>query len=177
MSTFAARTLKNDMLAVDISLFDYCWDPDPMEVTEERRFDIGIRELVIDALNEQFKNTSVMITLKVDEDGYYDGCDTALMSTTIIDDEDTQRIYGLPLPWTTRARKVSFTRDKPLVRQFVPPNKYAYHKVVETQEGIAKIHKTVIMEKTPNSLVRTERRTVAKRTRIPIQKRENIYPR
>ena len=119
------------MLVVDISLFDYRWDPDTMEVTEERRFDIGIRELVIDALNEQFKDISLMITLKVDEDGYYDGCDTALMSTTITDDEDTQQIYGLPLPWTTRARNVSFTGDKPLVRQFVPP----------------KIHKTVVMEK------------------------------
>ena len=82
---------------------------------------MGIRELVIDALNEQFKDNSLMITLKVDEDGYYDGCDTALVSTIITDYEDTQQVYGLPLPWTTRVRGVSFTGDKPLVRQFVPP--------------------------------------------------------
>ena len=88
----------------------------------------------------------MIITIRVDEDGYYDGCDTALISATVIDDEDTQRIYGLPLPWTNRTRIVSFTEDKPLVRQFVPPNKYAYHKVVETHEGITKAPKTVILE-------------------------------
>ena len=56
-----------------MSLFDYTWDLDEDEVTDDKRHDVGVRDIVVEELNKQFHDKSLMITLKTNDDGYYQG--------------------------------------------------------------------------------------------------------